>query len=85
MFFVWVVKLFSWRDEKTLIPFLNKVAHGKGFHPTLQYERWYNINLTELAQYKVLVLFRGVLTIVRVAGAEKAVGCPNSLWQLFRS
>lgn len=46
-------KYSSWKDSEAVLSFFNRVAHNRGFHPTLEYERWYNIKPTTFSQYKV--------------------------------
>ena len=49
-----IEKTTSWKDVEILVPFFNKLAVEKGFHPTSEYERWYDIKKSDLQYYKVI-------------------------------
>lgn len=39
-----------------IVPFFNRLAHEKSFHPTKESEQWYNVKKSDIVQYKVLKL-----------------------------
>ena len=36
-----------------VVPFFNTLAHEKGFHPTIEYRRWYEIKYADIHVIKV--------------------------------
>ena len=36
-----------------IVPFFNRLAHEKVFHPVKEHEEWYNIRESDVAGYKV--------------------------------
>lgn len=43
----------SWMEDTSTVPFFNRVAHNKGFHPTEEYKRWYDLHKSDMTKYKV--------------------------------
>lgn len=37
-----------------MVPFFNRIAHDKGFHPTRDLSRWYDITYNDVLSYKVV-------------------------------
>lgn len=49
-----VEKLAKWQQfQQSIVPFLNRLAHNMGFHPTLQNEKWYDIKPAHVLYYLV--------------------------------
>lgn len=42
-----------WEDRRSLVPFLNRLAHDKGFHPAAEYANWNSISYNDLYVYQV--------------------------------
>lgn len=46
-------KVGIWKDTST-VPFFNTIAHEKNFHPLKDHDKWYEVKLTDIVDYKVV-------------------------------
>jgi hypothetical protein len=42
----------SWANPSSLVPFFNRLAHNKGFHPSSDVHEWYKVKWKEVERYQ---------------------------------